>query len=224
MYYFPTGPIGQVFDVYQGTPVVSRVGVVGLGVGSLAGYGKTGQEFTFFEINPAVEQIARDPAYFHYLEDCRARWRIVDGDARLSLGREPDHSFGLIVLDAFSGDAIPVHLLTREAIQIYIAKLAEGGLVALHISNTFLDLEPTVRELARDAGLVGLDRNEDFPQLPPGEFAQGRMPAHWIVLARKPSNLALLAARPLWRPLPSGQGRPVWTDDYSDLARLLRWR
>jgi hypothetical protein len=224
LYYSTSGPIGQVFRAYDGTPVTQRVGVIGLGVGSLAAYGKPGRDFTFFEIDPAVERIARDPAYFHHLQDCAARWRIVLGDARLSMGREPDGKFGLIVLDAFSGDSIPVHLLTREALRLYLAKLADGGLIALHVSNDYLDLEPAVGALARDAGLAGLDRNEDLLQIPPGEFIQGRMPAHWIVLARRQSDLDRLAARPGWRPLTARREVPVWTDDYSDLFRLLRWR
>jgi hypothetical protein len=192
MYYFPTGPIGQVFESYHGTPVVRRVGVVGLGVGSLAGYGMTGHRFAFFEVDPVVERIARNPAYFHYLEDCRADWRVVLGDARLSLSIEPDGSFNLIVLDAFSGDAIPVHLLTREALRLYLTKLADGGLIALHISNNHLDLGPVVRELARDAGLVGLDRNET--DLPLNELNQGRMASHWV----RPGAAA-------GRPLPPGR-------------------
>ena len=222
MYYFPTGPIGQVFDAYHRTPVVGRVGVVGLGVGSLAAYGQTGQEFTFFEIDPAVERIARNPAYFHYLEDCRASWRIDRGDARLSMGSKANGSYGLIVLDAFSGDAIPVHLLTREALRIYLAKLADGGLIALHISNSYVDLEPAVRELARDAGLVGLDQNE--LTIPLNELNQGRMNSHWVVLARRPADLSRLAGRPGWRPLTGQRKAAVWTDDYADLLSLLRWQ
>jgi hypothetical protein len=223
MYYFPTGPIGQVFEAYHRTPVVARVGVVGLGVGSLAGYGMTGEEFTFFEIDPAVERIARDTSLFHYLEDCRAHGRVVRGDARMSLAREPDGSFGLIVLDAFSGDAIPVHLLTREALRLDLAKLADGGLIAVHISNNYLDLAPAIRALARDAGLAGLDLNET--SVPDNEYRQGRMPSHWVVLARQPSDLAPLAGRPGWRVL-GGAGREatLWTDDHSDLFGLLRWR
>jgi hypothetical protein len=220
-YYFPTGPIGQVFEAYDDTLVVRRVGVVGLGVGSLAGYGMTGHQFAFFEIDPAVERIARNPAFFHYLEDCRANWRVVLGDARLSLSDEPDGSFGLIVLDAFSGDAIPVHLLTREALRIYLAKLADGGLIALHISNNYLDLGPEVRELARDAGLVGLDLNET--EIPPNELIQGRMASHWVVLARQGGDLSRLAVRPGWRPLAGPREAALWTDDYSDLPGLLRW-
>jgi hypothetical protein len=224
MYYFPTGPIGQVFDSYQGTPVVQRVGVIGLGVGSLAGYGRMGQDFTFFEIDPAVERIARTPAYFHYLDDCRARWRIVLGDARQSMIREPNGSFGLIVLDAFNGDAIPIHLLTRQSLAIYLAKLAEGGLIALHISNSYLDLGPAAAVLARDAGLVGLDRNETINEIPENERNQGRMVSHWVVLARRQADLSRLATRPGWRALSGGDRSSVWTDDYSDLIRLLRWR
>ena len=137
-YYFPTGPIGQLFDSYQGTSVVDRVGVIGLGIGSLASYGKEGQDFTFFKIDPNVARIARTPGFFRYLDDCQAHWRIVLGDARLSVNHEPDETFGLIVLDAFSGDAVPIHLLTREALQVYLAKLSNGGLIALHISNAHL--------------------------------------------------------------------------------------
>jgi hypothetical protein len=223
LYYFPTGPLGQIFESYHRTPVVARVGAIGLGVGSLAGYGMTGQDYTFFEIDPAVVRIARDPAYFHYLEDCRARWRVVLGDARLSLAREPDGAFGLIVLDAFIGDAVPVHLLTREALRTYLAKLADGGLIALHVSNNYLDLTPVVRELARDAGLAGLDQEET--SIPPNEADQGRMISHWIVLARRPADLARLADRPGWRPLVTGyREASLWTDDHTDVFRLLRWR
>ncbi len=221
MYYFPTGPIGQVFEAYHRTPVVERVGVVGLGVGSLAAYGVTGHVFTFFEIDPAVERIARNPTFFHFLDDCRASWRIVRGDARLSLGSEMNGSFTLIVLDAFSGDAIPLHLLTREALRIYLAKLADGGLIALHISNNYLDLEPAVRALAHDAGLVGLDKNE--ATIPLHEYKQGRMASHWVVLARQQSDLSRLADSPGWRPLSGRQGSAVWTDDYADVLSLLKW-
>ena len=149
-------------------------------------------------------------------------WRVVLGDARLSLSIEPDGSLNLIVLDAFSGDAIPVHLLTREALQIYLAKLADGGLIALHISNNYLDLEPVVRALARDAGLAGLDQNEDT--VPASDYNQGRMVSHWVVLARRPDDLSRLAREPGWRPLAGGRSVAVWTDDHADLLGLLRWR
>ena len=209
LYYHPSGPIGQVFRAYDGTPVTRRVAVVGLGVGSPPRTASRGGEFAFFEeIDPAVhDRIARDRAYFHHLEDyARPAGGVVLGDARLMLAREPDGAFGLIVLDAFSGDSIPAHLLTREALRVYLARLADGGLIALHLSNDYLDLEPAVAALAADAGLVGLDRNEDLRMIPPEEFNRGRMPAHWAVLARRPADLAPLAARPGWRPLASLSG------------------
>jgi hypothetical protein len=147
----------------------------------------------------------------------------VRGDARLSLSREPDLAFGLVVLDAFSGDAVPVHLLTREALRIYLAKLADGGLIALHISNNYVNLEPVLRDLARDAGLVGLDCNESAGDIPANEFNQGRMLSHWVVLARRPADFARLAERPGWLPLSGRSESALWTDDYSDLIPLLRW-
>jgi hypothetical protein len=224
MYYYPTGPIGRLLLAYDATAVTTRVAVVGLGVGSLASYGKPGDEYTFFEIDPAVERIARDPNYFHYLEDCRCRCRVVLGDARLSLVREPDGSFGLIIIDAFSGDAIPMHMLTREAILIDLDKLADGGLIALHIANNSLDLEPAVHALARDSGLVGLSCHETIQDIPPGEFNQGRLPTHWVVLARRQGDLSRLAGQRGWRPLAGGSEVAAWTDDYSNLFGRLRWR
>jgi hypothetical protein len=222
-YYFPTGPVGQVFDSYQGTSVVEHVGVIGLGVGSLASYGKEGQEFTFFEIDPTVARIARAPAFFRYLDDCQAHWRVILGDARLSLYREPDGAFGLIVLDAFSGDAIPMHLLTREALQIYLAKLAHGGLIALHISNAHLDLLPAVGALARDAGLAGQYMDDTNRPISRNEFTAGRMHSQWVVLARRGADLARIPSQAGWRPLADPSTRAVWTDDYSNLLGLLRW-
>jgi hypothetical protein len=115
-----------------------------------------------------------------------------------------------------------MHLPTREALRLYLAKLADGGLIALHISNSYLDLEPAVSELARDAGLEGLDRN--VTTIPPNEFNQGMIPSHWVVLARRRADLAPLAGRPGWRPLTNHRRASLWTDDHCDLFNLLRWR
>jgi hypothetical protein len=204
--------------------VVNRVGVIGLGVGSLAAYGAKGQEYTFFEIDPAVEDIARNSTYFHYLDDCRAKWQVITGDARLTIARQPDHAFGLIVLDAFSGDAIPMHLLTREALQIYLSKLADGGLIALHISNNYLDLLPAVRDLAADLGLSGRQKDETGQSIPVAEYNRGRKHSQWVVLARQRSDLARLAEVAGWRPLGARLTHAPWTDDYSNLFEVLRWR
>jgi len=126
--------------------------VIGLGVGTLAAYGEPGRRFTFFELDPAVVAIARDPARFTYLADSRSAVRFVVGDGGLEIAKEPEGSFDPIVLDAFQSDAIPVHLLTREAFELYEKRLAPGGLLALHVTNQNLDLTPVV-----DAIATGLD-------------------------------------------------------------------
>ena len=123
-YYYPTGPIGQIFQTFAQSRANAHVGFVGLGTGSLVCYAKPGQSFTFFEIDPMIEQIARDPKLFTYLRDCPAQLKITIGDARVSLSKTPDRQFDLLVLDAFSSDAIPTHLLTLEALQLYLNKLA----------------------------------------------------------------------------------------------------
>ena len=128
------------------------------------------------------------------------------------------------MLDAFSGDAIPVHLLTREALRVYLAKLADGGLIALHISNNYLDLGARgARRWRATRAWSGLDRNE-ADESPRTNYNQGRMPSHWVVLARRPADLARLAGRPGWRPLAGPRRTSLWTDDHADLFRLLRWR
>src|SRR5262249_38021787 len=137
-YYHPSGPIGRVFDIFQQKQVPRNMAVIGLGAGALACYAQPGERITFYEIDPAVYRIASDPRYFTYLPDAEqrgAKVAVVLGDARLRLREGPDGAFGLIVVDAFSSDAIPIHLLTEEAFALYLSKLAEGGLLAVHISN-----------------------------------------------------------------------------------------
>lgn len=221
LYYYPTGPIGQVFHAWPGHARQEPVAVVGLGVGSLAAYGRPRQQFDFFEIDPAVERIARDAHYFTFLADSRAECRVVLGDARLSLAHEPDGRYGLIAVDAFSGDAIPIHLLTREAMRVYLAKLRGDGLLAFHISNRFLDLAPVLGNLADDLGLVGLDQNE--VAVSKTEEVRGKSASHWVVLARQRKYLASLADDARWRPLVGRPGTPVWTDDYTSLWGIAHW-
>ena len=155
-YFYPTGPIGQLFTAFSGAAAKQRIGIVGLGAGALAGYNQRGQQWTFYEIDPSVERIARDPRYFTYLRDCAPAAVVVLGDARLSLVKAPAGQYDLLVLDAYSSDAIPVHLITREALSLYLDKLAPDGLLAFHISNRYLNLEPVLGNLAQDAGLVAL--------------------------------------------------------------------
>jgi spermidine synthase len=172
---------------------------------------------TFYEIDPAVADIASDPSLFSYLADSDAETEIVLGDGRLTLGRSFD-AYDLLVLDAFSSDAIPVHLLTREAIEEYLLHLTGGsGVLALHVSNRYFDLAPVIHRLADDIGLTGRYRLD--PSSPELE-SQGRWSSQWIALSWTPESLSGLSADLGWTDLPPAEGR-LWTDDYSDLLGAL---
>lgn len=216
-YYFPAGPIGRVLRLIP----ASHVGVVGLGTGTLACYQQPGQEWTYFEIDPAVVRIARDPALFTYLSDCAPGAEIVLGDARLSLAATA-RQFDLLVLDAYSADAIPVHLLTREALALYLERLAPGGVLAFHISNQFFDLRPVLGNLAVDAGLTALVM--DDTAVTAEEARLGKSASRWAVLARDSSALTPLAADPAWQPLVAQPHKPLWTDDFASPLTVLTAR
>jgi len=220
-YYARSGPAGDVLAACGGGPA-ARIGVVGLGAGTLAAYARPGQHWSYFEIDPTVLQIARDERFFTFLRDAAAPARVVLGDARLSLANEPDAAYDLLILDAYSSDAIPVHLVTREALALYLRKLAPGGRLAFHISTLHVDLEPVLAGLARDAGLAALTRADT--EVPALERARGKAPSVWLVMARRADDLAALAANRRWHPSRGRAGGAVWTDDYSSVLSILRWR
>lgn len=219
-YFHRTGPAGQVFDSVPAAATAPRVAVIGLGTGSLACHGRAGQRWTFYEIDPAVEQVARDPRLFTFLRDCPPATDVVLGDARLSLSRSSGQRFGVIVLDAFNSDAIPVHLLTRQALALYLDRLADGGVIAMHVTNRYLDLRPVVGDLARDAHLASLVR-EDV-ELTRAEREAGKAGSVWVVLARRPADLGPLAGDSRWSPPPRRPGSRVWTDDFSNLLAAFK--
>jgi hypothetical protein len=219
-YYHRTGPIGQVFEVHVKRADQAHVAIVGLGTGSLAAYAQPGQRWTFYEIDPAIERIANNPAYFTFLRDCRASaWEVLLGDARLRLQTAPGHEYDLIVLDAFSSDAVPVHMLTREAIDLYRSKLAPDGIIAFNISNRFLDLTSVVADLALAEGLVCRVR-EDL-KLRPGDQRLGKSSSTWAIMANHAAALGALAENPDWV-IPRARRRDVaWTDDFSSILEHL---
>lgn len=221
-YYHATGPLGQLFTGRASERTVGRVAVVGLGAGTVACYSRPNQAWTFYEIDPSVERIARDDRFFTYLRDCAPAAQVVLGDARLSLAKAPDQGYDLMVLDAYSSDSVPVHLLTREALALYLRKLAPGGVLAFHISNNFLDLQAVVGDLAADAGLVGLVRHDIA--VGADDQARGKTPSQWVVVARDAAQVGDLAADRRWQSLGGRQDRPVWTDDFSSVVSVLRWR
>lgn len=221
-YYHRLGPVGALFDAFRIRPTHSQdphLGMIGLGVGSLAAYGRPGDTITFFEIDPAVIRVARDPRWFTFLHDCPAGMpRIVEGDARLRLADEPEGTFDLLVLDAFSSDAIPMHLLTREALALYRARLKPDGWLVVHLSNRYLGLGPIVGALARDAGMACRGLEDDDASAP------GQEASHWMILARDEAALGALAKKALWNVPEIPADTPVWTDQRSAIWPVFEWR
>jgi hypothetical protein len=217
-YYTRQGPLGQVFAARRSG--LDDVAVIGLGAGSIAAYGRPGDRYTFYEIDPAVVRIASDERWFTYLADSQADVKIALGDGRLEIARARTAQFDLIVLDAFSSDAVPVHLLTREAVELYLRKLSPGGLVALHVTNNHLDLEPVVAGVARSLGLAGLSQLDEVTE---AELEHGVARTHWIVLARRADGLGALARDRRWHALAADADQPVWTDVYSNILSVVDW-
>jgi len=194
--------------------------VIGLGVGVMACYLRRDQRLTYFEIDPLDVTIARDKRYFTYLADAGDKVDVVIGDGRLQLAKEPDGDFDVLIVAAFSGDAIPVHLLTREAFALYFRKLSEHGLLLLNITNTYLDLMPVVAGLAADAGLSARYSKGVEPTITIGGTA-----ADWVVVARKSEALERFGwVSPAWPELAASPGTRVWTDDFTDVVQALRWK
>jgi SAM-dependent methyltransferase len=218
-YYGHAGPIGQIFGTL-GTPARPRVGVVGLGIGTLIAYGRPRDRWTFFEINPDVVRLARDPRYFTYLAEARAPYDIVMGEGRLNLARRRDAEFDVLVLDAFTSDAIPTHLITREAVQLYLEKLKPGGILLVNISNKYVSLAPVLGAITRDLALAGRWRSY-VPT--PAEADAGEFPASWVVIGRTAAALGPIARDPRWEPLPTEQDVPAWTDSYSSILSVMKW-
>lgn len=248
-YYHQKGPVGAVFASLP-PERVKRVGVVGLGTGAVAFYARPGQHWTFYEIDPAVVRVARDPRYFRFLSTCEGKCDVVLGDARRQLTKAPDGSFDVLILDGFCSDAIPVHLLTREAVALYVRKLAPGGVVLMHVSNNHLDLPPLIAKLADDHDPpLAVRKCHDAPT--EGERLDGKTESQWMLLARGENDLAPVLARQrtqhvAWGPLPAPLGllplvqsrasahwvqwdrvprrpdAPLWRDDFANL--LAAWK
>jgi hypothetical protein len=216
-YYHRAGPLGEVIESMQADLPALRIGAVGLGAGAIAAYGRPTDTYRFVEIDPTVVEIARDPASFTFLADSAATIDVVVGDGRLEMETVEPASFELLVLDAFSSDAVPVHLLTVESFATSMRTLAPGGVIAVHISNRFIDLEPVVAAAARDLGFVAIIGSD----LPPPELSELADASQWVVVGRSFADVADLVEGDRWRTAHAG-GRRAWTDRYSDLLGALR--
>ena len=216
-YYHRAGPLGEVIESLQADHPSLRIGAVGLGAGAIAAYGRPGDSYRFFEIDPTVVDIARDPASFRFLADSPASIDVVVGDGRLELEETPPEAFDLLVLDAFSSDAVPVHLLTSEALATAMRTVAPGGVIAVHISNRFLDLEPIVAAAARDNGFVSIIGAD----MPPAELEGLADASQWVIVGRSFADLADLVEGDRWDTA-HADGTRAWTDRHSDLLGALR--
>jgi hypothetical protein len=206
MYYHRRGPLGRVF-----AKPAQRVGVVGLGCGAMAAYAEPGQTWTFFEIDPGVVRLANNDCYFTFLKSCRAGTpNIVLGDARRKLAECPDASFDLLAIDAFSSDAVPVHLLTKEAFELYLRKLAPNGRLLLHVSNRYLDLPSLTGRVVHRIDPSLVVRCDDDIE---ADHRIGKWASTWVIIARQASDLGKL---PMFTTVHPRSG-PLWTDDHASL-------
>ena len=222
-YYTRSSGVGQAILNYPprigGKPI--RIGVVGLGVGTIASYGRPGDAIRFYEIDPNVIAFAQDSRYFSFLSDSPAKVDITVGDARLSMERElaqnEPQGFDILVIDAFSGDSIPTHLLTEEAVQLYLAHLKPGGILAFNISNRHLDLEPVLTLAGEHFGLHGVVIGDNDPKNPLGA------PSQWVLFSKDADLFKVSAFAAIGRELHTKPGIRLWTDDYSNLFQVLLW-
>ena len=224
-YYHAKSPMAEVIRVVRGRKgAMMRVAVIGLGSGSLACYFEPGEEWRFFEIDPAIVDIARDHPRFNFVRACAPDIPIVLGDARLTLAREPDHHYDLIIVDAYSSDAIPIHLATREAMAVYKSKLAPGGVVTLHVSNQYLALDDVAVGIAGANGLktwIYDDTDEDEND------EKYIYPSDVAISASNVEDVGELASSKHWKLTAPDASQRVWTDDYSNIigavARKFDW-
>jgi hypothetical protein len=214
-YYHPEGPVGQAFDNLP-RRVTSDIAAIGLGTGSLSCYARPGDRFIFYELDPVVLELARERDYFTFLSECPVRPRVVTGDGRRSLDAARPGSFGLVVVDAFNSDAIPLHLITREAVELYMSRTASRGALLFHITNRYLDLEPVLANIARDLRLTCLfqshaPRGRDYRR------------SKWALLARSREDLGRAGEDGRWRDCRPDPSKETWTDDYSNPLSVIDW-
>ena len=214
-YYMPSGPLGDLMAMLKDRPN-QEIGVLGLGSGTIAAYTQPNRQITFFEIDPQVEFIARH--FFSFLPRCGDRCSVILGDGRLSIQEQPDQRFDLLILDAFNSDAIPAHLLSSEAIALYQRKLKPDGAILFHVSNRYLRIRELVTALARDAKLPALYRDDEDDREP------GKARSAYVILALVPETVRDLSQTRNWFDVSYIDTVQPWTDDYSNLFEILRWK
>ncbi len=224
-YYPPDSPIAGIFKEFRFLRRAKKVGIVGLGTGAMAAFSRPFQEFVFFEIDPVIARIASDTRYFSFLAEAEGKIRVVLGDGRMSLRQEPDSEYEILVFDAYFSDSIPVHLLTREALELFFRKLKPDGILVFHISNRYLDLEPVLGNLGKAMGMSVYSNSFEppAPMMKYEEDAPYVFRSHWVMAARRKEDFGRLLQDSGWQPAMEDPNHPVWTDDYSNLFSVLRW-
>ena len=213
-YYSKHSGVGLAIETLQSRSGPLSIGVVGLGAGTLGAYGRAGDRMRFYEIDPLVVTMAREQ--FSFLSDSPAQNTVVLGDARLRLEHESGQQFDLLAIDAFSGDSVPAHLLTREAFAIYLRHLKPDGVLAVHVTNRFLELAPVVRAAAEGLGATArLVENE-------GDRALEIYHSRWVLISRAPAVFDQPALRGLAQPISANPAVRAWTDDYSSIFAVLK--
>jgi spermidine synthase len=224
-YYCRSGPIGRLFrQLNDSDTPPRRVAVVGLGAGSLVCYARAGQDWTFYEIDPVVVEVAQ--TQFSFLKDSRTNVNVeakmVLGDARLRLEQATGQRYDVLVIDAFNSDSVPVHLLTREALSVYRQRLTNDGILAFHISHRFLDFEPVLAALADDAGLAAYQWLD--AAIPEKEGLMGKYPSYWVFMCLSRERSEFVSQAGMWTRASEPERRYLWTDRYSNLFGILRNR
>ncbi|HSG64725.1 MAG TPA: fused MFS/spermidine synthase, partial [Gammaproteobacteria bacterium] len=210
-YYGETSGVARAINALDGSAL--RVGVVGLGTGTLALFGRPGDVYRFYEINPQVVEIANSE--FTFLSDSAARIEHVLGDARLAMEREPPQNYDVLVIDAFSSDSIPVHLITSEALAVYARHTKPGGVIAFHVTNRFLDLAPVVKSIADEHGLHAALISDDAEE---SDLAR----TDWVLVTRNKALLERPEIAKFTSEIETVRGLRVWTDDFNNLFRILK--
>jgi hypothetical protein len=215
-YFNPTGPLGDAFRLMDTKPFPQKIAVIGLGIGSMACYSHDGRSFDFFEIDPTVRRIAEDKSLFTYLSDCGSPYTITMGDGRLQMAQKQDQSYDMIIIDVFTSDNIPVHVMTREAYQTYFSKLKDDGVIVAHLSNNFLDLVPVVDSISDSLGMVSLFKIGLSQKIADDTIESAQ--SIYGVLAKNPNVLSALSADLAWTVYAGHAAKHPWTDDYASVT------
>lgn len=220
IYYSHESPIGKLLAHLQSNVENSPFAILGMGTGTLASYAREGQNAQLYEINPKVIEVAKDPFYFTYLEQAskrKVKLEIIPGDARLKIKKAPDNYFGFILIDVYSSDSIPLHLVNKDAINLYLSKLKKDGCIIIHVTNTYYDIKPQLARIASSLNLEAVSCND---------FSEGRIQhkehSDWVVLSNNKSLLDTLTQQMGWQKIPVDPKLRIWTDDYCDPLKALK--